>query len=233
VKPSTGQGVVCLVNGSLRGTKASSLNFLNRVNRFLAAAGTRAALVSIKANPSHSDLENMLEIVNSAYAIVFAFPLFAFCLPGGLMRFLEEWDRYAGVHQSPRRARVYVIVNCGFFLPETNREAIQVIRNFCTRLGLEWRFACSIGCGPAVLATAFIDVRLRKAMRGIAEDILAAASDPKDDLLLKPILPRIIIDAVRERLDRAFLKEVSSGICPTQLAAVRMDVGEHGREARH
>ncbi len=77
---------------------------------------------------------------------------------------------------------------------------------------LQWRFAIAIGGGLAVQAMAFIDLRLRRAMRSIAADIQTGTCEPADDMLLKPILPPILMETVKEHLDRNSLKEATAAI---------------------
>ena len=199
---------VCLVNGSLRGQKASSFHFLSRLERNLHAAEIVSTQVSVRARPRQGYSEDTLATLDRADVLILAFPLYAYCLPGGFMRLLEEWARHA--HDGPARKpqRVYAIVNCGFVSPDTNAEAIRVVKHFCARLGLRWRFALLIACGPAVIATESVDLRLRRAMRRIVADIQSDTCEPADDVPIKPLLPRIIMDTVRERLDRNSLREL-------------------------
>ncbi|MGA2478115.1 MAG: hypothetical protein ABSG63_05125 [Spirochaetia bacterium] len=213
------RGQVCLVNGSLRGLKASSFRFLSRVGKLLGDGNVDITRISVRAHLPNGYPEDTLAAVNSAETVVLAFPLFVYCLPGGFMRFLEEWARHASIHPAPRRTRVYAIVNSGSALPETNEEAIRVIKHFCSRLGLQWRFAIAIGGGMAVQAMAFMDLRLRKAMMSIAADIRAGSCEPVDNIPLKPLLPRILMDTVREYLDRNSLKDASAAISLRQGAS--------------
>lgn len=92
--------------------------------------------------------------MSNADAIVIAFPLYVFCLPGVLMRFLEDYYMHLkSNNRLTKNVRVYAIVNCGFPEPIINNEAIRVLKNFCVRLNLNWRFAVSIGMGEAVGST--------------------------------------------------------------------------------
>lgn len=104
--------------------------------------------------------------------------------------------------------RVYVVVNCGYADPKVNAEAIRVVRNFCARLGLEWRFAVEIGCGPVVVMAAPVDLRLRRALKSMAADLEAPAPAARDDVLLWPLLPRVFMDTICQSLDRKALREV-------------------------
>lgn len=202
-------GRVCLVNGSLRGRKATSNRLLDGVARRLDAAGVASVRVAVRGRPGDAYPDETLAALAGADAVVLAFPLYAYCLPGGLMRLLEEWARYAERRRADGHTKVYAIVNCGFVLPETNAEAVRVVRNFSARLGLEWRFAVAVGAGPAVVATRAVDLRLRRATRRMVTDIGGEAGGRVGDVYLRPLLPRIIMDLVREHLDRKSFVELA------------------------
>ncbi len=205
---STSRLHVCLVNGSLRGPKATSRRLLARLERLLDPAQVEASHISVRAKLPNGYSEETLAALHASDAVVLAFPLFSYCLPGATIRLLEEWARYSKCSTAAGNTRVYVLVNCGYANPKVNAEAIRIARNFCVRLGLEWRCAIAIGCGPAVLMTAPIDLRLQRALRSVAADIQMGGSEPKGDLLIRPMLPKVLMDAVRLSLDRRALREV-------------------------
>lgn len=201
---------VCLVSGSLRGRKATSYRLLDRLNRFLNPSQVEVTRVLARARLAESYPEEDLAALAGADAVVFAFPLFAYCLSGAAIRLLEEWARFAVNRPAAERARVYAIVNCASAMPEISAEAIRVVRNFCARLGLEWRFAVAIGGGPIAVMTAPIDLKLRRALRSIAADIQTGSHEPPtDDLLIRPMLPKVLMNSVREYLDRKALKDLT------------------------
>lgn len=66
-----------------------------------------------------------------ADALIFVFPLYIFCLPAILMRFLQDYRRYLTDHTNETgRMLVYAIVNCGFQESDINSEAVRVVRSF-------------------------------------------------------------------------------------------------------
>ncbi|MCX6093363.1 MAG: hypothetical protein NTY63_00865 [Candidatus Bipolaricaulota bacterium] len=201
---------VCLVNGSLRGQKATSCRLLDRLSRLLDTSQVDVTRVSARARLAQSYPEEDLAALDGADAVVFAFPLFAYCLSGAAIRLLEEWARFARSRPATKRARVYAIVNCASALPEINAEAIRVVKHFCARLGLEWRFAVAIGGGPIVVMTAPIDLKLRRALRSIAADIQTGSREPMGDVFIRPMLPRILMDTVRQHLDRKALRDLTA-----------------------
>ncbi len=196
---------ICLINGSLRGEAASSLRFLRGVDRLLDDREFEKSILTVQALVPGAYPEEMLKILGSAHALVIAFPLFSYSIPGALMRLLEDYNEYANRNRGRCAAgRVYAIVNCGFAEPEINAEAIRVMRNFCRSAGLEWRFALSIGCGPVAVMTGFIpllNMRIRKGFREIAEDIRRDGNETRDTFLVKPVISKAILLAMRDRME--------------------------------
>lgn len=197
---------VCIVNGSLRGEKAASLRFIKDLSLRLPDAKYRKTVLTVKARAGDRYPEEMLGSLARADAIVLVFPLHNYGLPGALMRLLEEYYAYAGSGREHRRgARVYVIVNCAFpRARDTTGEAIRVVRNFCRRLSLEWRFAVCIGTGPVVVATKdipFLYRRLKKAYAEMAADIGDGDGETVSDRFIKPIIPEFIIAMIKRHYE--------------------------------
>lgn len=198
---------ICLVNGSLRGKKASSLEFLKDIDRRLPDTEFNKMFLTVKARLKENYPENMLKSMAYADAIVFVFPLHNYGLPGALMRLLEDYYQYTEMgNEYNEDTKVYMIVNCGFPRPgETTREAIRVIQNFCRRLSLNWRFAVCIGTGPVVVLTKkvpFLYPKLKKAYAEIVSDIRGGDKERRNDYLIKPVIPETIIAMIKKQYEK-------------------------------
>jgi hypothetical protein len=194
---------ICFLNGSMRGKQSSSVKFLNEVSKKIDSNAFVKEFITVGAKGNN---EKKLKVLIEADILVLSFPLYSYCLPGALIQFLEEFYQYNKQDPSPKQTVVYVIVNCAYADPKINAEAIRVVKNFCARVGFSFKLAISIGCGLAVLYTKSIDIKLHRAMEMMASDIMNPTILKKDILFLKPILPRIIMDTVRMRLDRNALE---------------------------
>lgn len=105
---------------------------------------------SITKNMAERDFKTMLH----ADALIFVFPLYYFCLPGMLMRFLQDFYQYYNEHKNGlHNAKVYAVVNCGFLEPDINMEAVQVIKSFAEKIDGTFRFGVLIGGGPMIFET--------------------------------------------------------------------------------
>ena len=98
----------------------------------LTTAGVRVVNVRVRAgacNPYASETFDMMAKVD---AVVIAFPLFTYSIPGGLTRLLEDYLVHLASAGRSTSTHVFAIVNCGFPDPMICREAMRVMRNFCS-----------------------------------------------------------------------------------------------------
>ena len=195
---------VCLVNGSLSGAKASSLTFLKRLSAEMTPALFQVDWVGVR--PGASGSRETLAAMSTADAIVLAFPLFSYSLSGAVTELLEDFHVFAakGGQYNPD-AQVFAIVNCGFPEPWIMRESIRVVKNFCARMGLRYRFSVAISSGPVTAMTMkapLLNPRLKRAFAGIVADILHDGAGRQEDVFVKPIIPKPIILKIKEHYEK-------------------------------
>jgi len=134
---------------------------------------------SLSKRKTHEDFE----LLSRADAVIIAFPLYIFCVPGILTRFLQDYYQYLIEHgKVASSSKVYAIINCGFPEPEINLEAARVIRSFCQHVNAHFRFGVLIGGGGLLLGAkgAFF---MKKTVRRLNETFLTIAKDiQRDDL---------------------------------------------------
>lgn len=197
---------VCLVNGSLRGKEAASLQFLNDLAERLPDSEFDKTVVTVKLKVKDRYPPETLQKLAEADALVFIFPLHNYGIPGALMRLMEDYWEYIKAGNGHNRAGVYMVVNCAFPRPAaTCGELIRVMRNFCARLGLDWRFSVNIGTGPVVVMTRKVPLlylSMKRAWRDIAGDIRDGSRGPKQDYFIKPVIPEGIVAAIKRRYEK-------------------------------
>ncbi len=110
-------------------------------------AGLHADIIDVGKALKNS--EPAFEMMRSADALLIVFPLYFFCLPGMLTRFLEDYAASAGNKQPGQK--IFTIVNCGFPEPDINDEAMRVIKSFSHHIGAEFGFGVCFGSGGMVL----------------------------------------------------------------------------------
>ncbi len=127
-------------------------------------------------------------------AILLVFPLYFFCLPGILTRFLQDYAAFVKAQsQSGKVSRVYAIVNCGFPEDEINSDALRVVESFSRSIGAQYRFGLMIGGGGMILGAK--DAPFMKEFKKMIDGFL---SDVQNDIIAPS-------DAAHETM-RAFVK---------------------------
>lgn len=80
-----------------------------------------------------------------------------------------------------------------------------MVRNFCARLGLSYRFAIAIAAGPVTVMTMkvpFLNLRLKKAFTDLVKDAGGDETARREDVFIKPIIPREILIKVKEHYEK-------------------------------
>lgn len=200
---------VCLLNGSLRGKKATSARLLDRIEARLAAGELRIERVAVQPGAREHYPPEVLAAVCDADVIIMAFPLFSYSLPGALTAFLEDLSLHARAGgPRGRRAKVFAIINCGFPDPRITREAVRVVKNFCARLGMSYRFSISLGSGPVTALTMrvpFLNRELKSAFARIVADIAGGDREEREDVLITPIIPKGALLRIKDLYERKSL----------------------------
>jgi len=170
---------IILISASLKINEQSvSKKFLDMVGSQIDENAFSKTFIDVRKCISSHQLLEAFETLSKADAIIISFPLYVFCLPGILTRFLQDYYKYATESKTVRkRVKVYAIVNCGFPEPEINLEAVRVIKSFSQHINGDFRFGVLIGAGPMMIAAKdapYMKETLQKlgdAFSSIAEDI--------------------------------------------------------------
>ena len=130
--------------------------------------------------------EAAFEKIRNADAVVLAFPLYIYCLPGLLIRFLQEYETFLKTsNRKQNAANVYAVVNCGFPEPYINEEAVGVIKSFCRQTGMNFRSSVLIG-GGVMITKATKAPPVKKVLKEIDAAFSAAAKDMQESPLRQP-----------------------------------------------
>jgi multimeric flavodoxin WrbA len=206
---------ICLINGSLRGEKATSLALLKDIGKRLNAAGFGHEVITVRAGLKEGYSVETMRAVGQADAVVIVFPLFSYSLPGTLTDFFEEYYRYVKTALiSATGAKVFAVINCGFPEAKVCAEAIRVIKNICARLGLRYRFSIAIGSGPVTALTMkapFLNPGLKRAFRTIVRDIGSSEPVERKDCYFNPILPKSVILKIKDHYEKKMMTRAEGG----------------------
>ena len=183
---------VVLVSASPKINELSvSKEFLGMAGNHINVDVSSKTFIDVRKSISTHKLSKDFATLSQADVIIISFPLYVFCMPGILTRFLVDYYNYYTVGANVRnKVKVYAIVNCGFIEPEINLEAVRVIKSFSQHINAEFRFGILIGGGPMMFAAKnapFMKKAVQKlsdAFSSIAEDIKHENSSKMDHIYI-------------------------------------------------
>lgn len=200
---------VVFINGSPKTTPSSASALLISQGQGLikSESNIQTYTVNIRESITHNHCEEDFECMQSADALIFAFPLYVFCVPGIVMRFLQDFHDYIKKNVgSAGNIKVYAIVNCGFPEAGINAEAVRVIECFSKRIGAHFRFGIMVGGGgmftdgvkdAPVMKKTF--TALSNGFRLMAQDIQTNRCDPLQNLSINLNFPRGLYLLIADR----------------------------------
>lgn len=177
---------VVLINGSPKINDEAASKFLTE------AAGShmddsmcKKTFINVRQSFTlHKTCEDF-EAISNADALIIAFPLYVFCMPGILTRFLEDYYKYYIENKKSKKSpKVYAIVNCGFPEPDINLEAVNVIKSFCRHINAHFRFGILLGGGGMLLGAKDAPF-MKKTLNSLNNVFKTIASDIQSDNLDK------------------------------------------------
>lgn len=146
---------IVIINGSPKADKGSASHFLSNIMiKHINGYGDNVSLINARYSLMNKSLEADYLQISKADAIIFVFPLYIFCLPGILMRYLQDFYRCLDDHSASLSGiKVYACVNCGFPEANINEEAVRVIKSFSIKTGASFRFGIMVGGGGMISST--------------------------------------------------------------------------------
>lgn len=143
---------VVLISASPRAeNETASEYFAALEEKCIAADGLHISRINVRQSLKNGLTSDAYAAIFGADAVVFSFPLYFFCLPGMLMRFLQGYYQFCLQHMdNAKNPKIYAVVNCGFPQPEICSDAARVIQSFGRAIGAEYRFGVLIGGGGVV-----------------------------------------------------------------------------------
>lgn len=190
---------VVLISASPKITEESMSDRLSSLGeKNIADKGIDISRIQVRKSLKKGQQEFDFETMIYADALVFVFPLYIFCLPGMLMRFLQDFYQYYNSVKKERvgNVKVFAVVNCGFPEPNINQEAVRVIQSFSSKIGGLFRFGVLIGGGPMIheAKEAPFLKKTRKeidiAFEKIKKDILDSDLQAQQNISIKVRFPR-------------------------------------------
>ena len=163
--------------------KSVSKQFLQMAGSQIDGTEFNKTFIDVSKSISSHNLSEDFDTLSKADVIIISFPLYVFCMPGILTRFLVDYyNFYTKSGNASKHVKVYAIVNCGFPEPEINLEAVRVIKSFSQHINASFRFGVLIGGGPMMFAAQEAPF-MKKVVQELKCAFSSLAADLKDENL--------------------------------------------------
>ena len=134
---------IALINGSPKTKRSSSGFYLEEARKLLGQNGNDLSQHHFKS--PHIGVDE-IEQMSTYDVLIFAFPLYVDGIPSNLLHCLAQLET-SFVSKQKKDIKVYCLVNCGFFEAHQNALAIEMMKIWSAKAGLEWGGGVGIGAG--------------------------------------------------------------------------------------
>jgi multimeric flavodoxin WrbA len=180
---------ILLINGSPKSRRSQSGSILTALREKFEASAEQAECVECAAVKQNK--QEFMNLAARCGALVFIFPLYVDAIPSHLLRLLDESRDEIG--SAAPGAKLYAVVNNGFYEGSQNAVALEMMRNFCHAAGLAWGRGVGVGAGPMLNAAQIgrgVMKNFGKALDMLSENILRGES--AEDHFFEPNFPRFL-----------------------------------------
>jgi NAD(P)H-dependent FMN reductase len=123
---------------------------LRQADNPVQSTNPRQAVECVVCHAARQGYDEIMASLAGSNALVFVFPLYVDGIPSHLLRLLDgAQETIAGTAPG---ARVYGIVNSGFYEAHQNDIALEQLEICCTRCGLAWGQGLGVGGGGMTLS---------------------------------------------------------------------------------
>ncbi len=195
--------MILMVNCSLKNKAGNTQYFLELLKNKLGDA----EIISIKS-VLKEPLDEFAAKLQKADALVIGAPLYVDGLPSQAVKLLEMLlERYKGQITCP----VYVVSNLGFYEAKQIQPLLDMVRNWCMRMGCTYGGGLAIGAGPLIstLKSMPLDKGLNKdigkGLKLLSESI--QNSTMMENYYTKTMIPRVVYLKAAHAMFNRTLKE--------------------------
>lgn len=145
---------ICFINGSPRGKHSGSNYFISELSKLLKKD------LECKVYTIAEIIKNKLiyEDIILYKKLVLVSPLYVDGLPSKLLEFMCDFDDFLSTKKD-LNIKTYGIINCGFIEGEHASVALDILKNFSTKVNFPWQFGVGIGSGQFTSMTKFAPLK--------------------------------------------------------------------------
>jgi len=193
---------IALINGSPKLTDSASSLLLKDVRRFVG----EEEFVEFSL-PTGTVAEETKEKLGQTDVWVVTCPLYVDGIPGHLLACLMQLEEAAW---ESREKTVYAIINCGFYEGAQTEAALEILENWCARIGFTWGGGVGVGGGEALAGLPAADsghgpkAPVDKALQVLAERI--SLREAGENQYVSVGIPRFLYRAAAQRGWRQMIK---------------------------
>lgn len=142
---------IAMINGSPKSKNSASGVLLNDFKTYFTE---NTEILDFHFNQPHIDGKAVADF-STCDAYVFAYPLYVDGVPSQLLSCLRDLEKADIINKN---GMVFCIVNSGFYEGKQNAIAIQILKNWCCRLQLQWGMGIGMGGGGALVGMQSIPI---------------------------------------------------------------------------
>lgn len=181
---------MALINGSPKVSHSASGCLLEELKAFLDEDNNEISEYYFRqVQLTNKDMEELLE----CDVLVFALPLYVDGIPSHLLNCLIQMEQFFSTIKE-KNIKVYSLVNCGFYEGHQNSIAIEIMKNWCEKAGLQWGQGLGIGAGGIISSLKGVKIgygpkkNLGLSFKELSNNILINSSG--DDIFITANFPR-------------------------------------------
>ncbi|WP_026476578.1 hypothetical protein [Alkaliphilus transvaalensis] len=141
-----------------------------------------------------SQWQQYYKTIDESEVILLVAPLYVDGLPSHVLDFMYHYEKYLKDEGKTPNLVMYTIINCGFYEGIQNKIAIEIVNNWCNKIGITKGGGIGIGAGTLLATdkpipfTAASRKTLKEELQKFKE--LIEVKGTKDDLYLNPQMSR-------------------------------------------
>lgn len=182
---------IAMINGSPKKNSGVSISIMEQLEKNIDSQILKYQAINF-IKESNTNYGAIINKILNADVIVFVFPLYVDMLPMPLINFLNLIELHS--LSTLKKPRVYAVCHSGFYEAAQNETAIDIIENFCNRVGFIWKYGIGIGAGIFLGKSGNISngptKEIYNVLKTLSIDIKSNDESKKENIFISPTIPR-------------------------------------------